>query len=159
MKEPNTEIEMSNIKRIVVLSTAMLYALGAWAGGSTENAEAMVNKAIAAVQEQGADQAYLLFNDREGDFVDGDLYVFVVDYDGVTLAHGGNSKLVGKNMKQLKDADGNFFIQAMIAKAQEGGGWVDYKWSNPETKKIQDKTTYVLPIEGADAFVGCGIYK
>jgi signal transduction histidine kinase len=47
----------------------------------------------------------------------------------------------------------------MSKKAMEDkGGWVDYKWINPETKKIGDKSSYVLPVS-ADVFVGCGIYK
>ncbi len=59
----------------------------------------------------------------------------------------------------LQDADGKFFIQEMIESAKKGGGWVDYKWTNPETKRIQDKSTLIKPLPGIDAFLGCGIYK
>jgi len=76
----------------------------------------------------------------------------------VTIAHGGNAKLVGKDMLGLKDADGKFFIKAFIETAKsKGNGWVDYKWVNPQTNKIENKSTYVQKVD--DYFLGCGIYK
>jgi signal transduction histidine kinase len=80
--------------------------------------------------------------------------------DGLVLAHGGNPKLVGKNMKDLRDANGKAFIAEMIEKSKTtGAGWVDYKWTNPTSKKAEDKTTYVHPLPAGHAFIGCGIYK
>ena len=126
---------------------------------SQDDAIALVKQAVENVKAAGKDKAFTEFSDPKGRFVQGELYIFVVDYQGVTLAHGGTPLMVGKNMKGLKDADGNLFIQAMIDKARAGGGWVEYKWTNPATKKVQAKATYVQPIEGQDAFVGCGLYK
>ena len=74
------------------------------------------------------------------------------------LAHGANQKLVGKNVAELKDADGKLFMKEMAEMAKKGGGWVDYKWSNPATKKVQAKSSYILPLDSG-LFVGCGIYK
>jgi cytochrome c len=45
-----------------------------------------------------------------------------------------------------------------VAKTK-GGGWVDYSWVNPATKKVQPKKTWVQRVEGADMYVGCGIFK
>ena len=81
------------------------------------------------------------------------------DLNGLTLAHGGNPKLVGKNLQDLKDADGKQFFLEFAEKARSGGGWVDYKWTNPESKKIQAKSTYIVKVEGSDRYIGCGIYK
>lgn len=127
--------------------------------GTVKEAEEMMNKAVKLFETEGKGKAFEAFNDRKGAFVKKDLYIFVVDHDGLTLSHGGNIKLVGKNMKELKDADGKFFIQEMIKTAQKGGGWVDYKWTNPETRKIENKTTLIKPLPGINAFAGCGIYK
>ena len=38
-----------------------------------------------------------------------------------------------------------------------GSGWVNYKWPNPLTNKIEDKSSYVEKM--GDYFVGVGIYK
>ena len=143
----------------VLLVFSLLMSGVVFAGGTSTEAEAMVSKALELIKSQGKDEAFKAFTGKAEGFVKEDLYIFVVQYDGLTVAHGGNDKIVGKNMKDLKDADGKLFIQAMIEKAQAGGGWVDYKWTNPETKKVQDKSTYVQPVEGMEAFVGCGIYK
>ena len=128
------------------------------AGGSADEAKALVVKAVEFYKANGKDKAIAAFNDPKGEFVKGELYIFLFDKDCNTLAHGANPKLVGKNIGELKDADGKFFMKEMAALAAKGGGWMDYKWSNPVTKKIQAKSSYVLPLEGG-LFVGCGIYK
>ena len=62
-------------------------------------------------------------------------------------------------MFELKDADGKLFIQEFIRMSREkGAGWVDYKWSNPTTKKVEPKSTYVKRMDGSEYFLGCGIY-
>jgi cytochrome c len=119
----------------------------------------LVDQAVAYIKKQGTAKAYKDFTDKNGGFVDGEFYIFVVDFKGLTLAHGGNPGLVGQSMFELKDADGKFFIQEFIKVAKEkGSAWVDYKWSNPTTKKVEPKSTYVKRMEGAEYFLGCGIY-
>lgn len=47
---------------------------------------------------------------------------------------------------------------SVIAKTR-GSGWVDYLWPNPTTKKIEEKSSYVVAIPGQDAFVLVGYYR
>lgn len=123
-------------------------------------AKTMADKAIAAVKAQGPEKAYGEFSQKDNAaWHNKDCYVFVVKYDGSVGAHGGNPALVGKNVLEMKDADGEPFQKKMIEQAKKGAGWVDYKWSNPLTKEIAPKTTYVLPIAGQDALLGVGVYK
>jgi cytochrome c len=137
---------------------AGLLAAPVYAAGTAADAKALVEKAVAFYKANGKDKAVAAFNDPKGEFVKGDLYIFMMDGNCNTLAHGANAKLVGKNVAELKDADGKLFMKEMAAMAKKGGGWVDYKWSNPQTKKIQAKSSYVMPL-GDGFFVGCGIYK
>jgi len=126
--------------------------------GTANEAVALVKKATALVKQVGKEKAIAEFNDPKGSFVDRDLYIFVIDMDGKTLANGANQKVVGKNMIEMKDADGNLFIKHFIEIAQaKGSGWSDYKWVDPVTKTIQQKTTYVEKVD--DIVIGCGIYK
>ncbi|HYD98588.1 MAG TPA: cache domain-containing protein [Alphaproteobacteria bacterium] len=126
--------------------------------GTAEEAKAMVERALAAIKQNGPEAAFKQFEDPQGGFKDRDLYVFVYDMNGVNLSHGANKALIGKNLKDLKDTDGKFLIQEMIKLAAAGGdGWVDYKWQNPVSKKIEAKSSYVKG-DGA-LFVGVGIYK
>lgn len=128
-----------------------------YAAGSREDAKALVEKAVAFVKAQGKDKAFKEFTEG-AQFKKDDLYIFVIDDKGVTLAHGGNPKLVGKDMSGLKDADGKFFIKEMADAAKaKGSGWADYKWTNPITKKIDNKSTYYQKTD--DIIIGCGVYK
>ena len=135
------------------------FALAAGADkGSANEAKTMVEKAAALIKSDGKDKAFAEFTNKKGKFIDRDLYIFVVDFSGLTLAHGGNEKLVGKDMSELKDADGKFFIKEFIELAKtKGTGWVDYKWANPVTNKIEPKSTYIQKVD--NYFLGCGIYK
>lgn len=154
---------MKRIVRKVVALTALFGILGAAtmafaAGDDTAKAEGLVKSGVEFYKANGEDKALEEFSNPKGKFVDGDLYLFMVEFTGMTLAHGGNPALIGKNMKDLKDADGKLFIQAMIDVARsKGTGWVDYKWKNPKTGEVMQKSSYVQVI--GEAFVGCGIYK
>jgi signal transduction histidine kinase len=86
------------------------------------------------------------------------LYLFVYDLSGVVLAHGAEVNLLGVNRLNVKDPDGKQYVKEFVAVGQKkGGGWVDYKRMNPDTKQIEHKTSFVLAEEGV--VIGCGIYK
>lgn len=126
---------------------------------SKEDAKALVEKGLAFAAKNGPASAYDAFNDPKGNFVKDDLYLFVQDFEGLTLAHGANQTLLGKNLYNIKDEDGNQFFKQMIDIAKtESQGWVKYKWSHPETKKIMKKIAYVSRIQGTNAVLGCGAY-
>jgi cytochrome c len=151
--------EEENMKKIFgVILISLLWVSFALAGGTANEAKVLVEKAAAYVKAEGKEKAFAEFSNPSGKFVDRDLYIFIVDFNGLTLAHGGNAKLVGKNMLELKDADGEFFIKKFIEVAKtKGNGWVDYKWVNPVSKKIEPKSTYIQKVD--EYFLGCGIYK
>ena len=86
------------------------------------------------------------------------LYLFVYDMNGVVLAHGAEANLLSLNRLNVKDPDGKQYVKEFIAIGQaKGSGWVDYKRMNPEDKKIEHKTSFILAVEGV--LIGCGIYK
>lgn len=133
-------------------------ALAAGGKGSADEAVALVKKAANYLKNNDKEKAYAEFNNNKGQFIDRDLYIFVFDMTGKTLAHGTNPKLLGKNMTDLKDADGKYFVRSFIEVANtKGKGWVDYKWINPVSKAIEQKSTYIEKV--GDVLVGCGIYK
>ena len=77
----------------------------------------------------------------------------------IPVAHGGNAKLVGKNLTGMKDSEGNPFFQMLLDVAKtKGKGWVEgYKFLNPVSQKIEGKAMYLERV--GDTLVGCGIYK
>jgi signal transduction histidine kinase len=115
----------------------------------------MALKAARLLQQQGPDKAFPVFDDKTGAFHDRDLYVMVYDTAGKNVAHGANPALIGKDLIDLKDTDGKFMIRELVSVKDQG--FVDYKWPNPLTKKIEPKTTYVVRVGGY--LVGVGAYK
>jgi signal transduction histidine kinase len=142
---------------LIVFLFIMSFTGQLYAAGTTDEAKAMVGKAAAFMKANGKEKSFKEFSEGT-QFKKDDLYVFVIDMKGITLAHGGNPKLVGKDMSGLKDADGKLFIKDMIDGATaKGSGWSDYKWTNPVTKKIDPKSTYFQKVD--DVILGCGVYK
>ena len=106
---------------------------------------------------EGKEKALAEFNNPKGQFVKDDLYIYVLDLNGKMLAHP-KAELVGKDFMTVKDADGKLFAVDMVKMAKEkGSGWVDYKWENPKTKKIDPKTAYFEKVD--DVIIAAGAYK
>jgi signal transduction histidine kinase len=66
----------------------------------------MVKQAIARVAEVGMDKAKVEFMDHSGKYIDRDLYLIIIDKDGVRVVHGQNPKLVGKTYFDAVDVNG-----------------------------------------------------
>src|SRR6516164_7777188 len=120
------------MKIYAALAAALaLYAFDAAADATraTEaEAQAMVKKAIQHYDKVGKDKAMADFSQSPGPFVDRDLYVVVDEMDGTVLAHI-NPKIVGRNMIDLRDADGHYQIRERLDAAKTGtSGWQDFKF-------------------------------
>lgn len=121
-------------------STTLAFAAGS---ADKDAAVAMVKKAVAAIKADGVEKAYAAINAPGGAFQAGEIYVVVSNFEGVTVAHATNTKLIGKNMLETQDVDGKYFSKDMTALAQKQASfWYDYKFVNPVTKKIQVKDNY-----------------
>jgi signal transduction histidine kinase len=150
---------MNALKSTVVFALAGLLAAPAFAGNATrDEAVAMVRKGVAYVKANGRDKAYAEISNKQGQFRDRDLYLVVYGLDGVVRAHGANERMLGKNLIELKDVDGKAFVKERVDLAQSKGTfWQDYKFTNPETKKIEPKQMYCEKLD--DSVLCGGIYK
>ena len=127
--------------------------------GTRAEAVAMVKRVQQMFAAGGAEATFRAVNDKaNAAFHDRDLYPFIYDLTGICVAHGARPALIGKNLISLKDQNGVYLIQEMIALAKgPGSGWVDYKWPNPINNKIEDKSSYIERM--GDYFVGVGVYR
>lgn len=147
------------MKRILtVLFIALLPVSIVLASGQADQAKNMVDQAATFFNANGKDKALAEFNNPKGKFVKGELYIFAYDLNATVIAHPINPKLIGKNLLDVPDADGKTFRKdiAELAKTK-GTGWVDYKYKNPTTNKIENKTTLIKKV--GDIIICCGIYK
>jgi signal transduction histidine kinase len=153
------------IKKAIVLAIGIMFfasvnvAMAAGKGTAAE-AQALVKKAVAYMKEVGKEKALAEFNNPKGRFIYKDLYVWATAMDGTNLSHPYTPALIGKNMYNLKDADGKLFVQERIEIAKtKGKGSIEYRWVNQETKKVERKEAYFEVVPGMDLFVNCGYYK
>jgi cytochrome c len=159
-----SETDMNILSRRTALLAAALCLAGACAGaqaqrGTREEAKAMVDAAYEHIKQVGPERAYKDFTTDKATWTKKDLYVMVYDKRNVALAHGANEKLVGKDMSSVKDAVGNPVVPGLNAMAAKGGGWYDYDWPDPVTKKMAPKSTYARELPNGDGFIGVGIYR
>jgi cytochrome c len=146
------------IKRLTLAACALGFIAVANAGdrGTIDEAKALVKKARAYIHEVGPDKAFAEFNNPKGQFIDRDLYVFVNDTTGQEMANGGNPRLVGKNVLELRDVDGVYVTKGMLEQARKGGGTMHYKFRDPVSGNIVEKIGYA-ELEG-NFVVGSGVH-
>lgn len=87
-----------------------------------------------------------------------DGYFFIYDLHGTSLMHPRLPEFVGKNLWELRDAQGNPTIQKLIAKARAGGGLERYWWEKPSLHKEVPKLGYVVMLDRWGWMMGTGIY-
>ena len=142
----------------------MVFALAT--GGLTSAADqeavvkTLVEKAAASFQLKGRDHALKLISSLDGGFRKGSVYTFAVSMEGVTLSHPANRRLIGRNVINLKGANGKEFIKDFIAVARDpGSGWVEYWWPRHGEKEPSLKRSYIMKVPKYDILVGAGYYR
>ena len=147
------------IKRraIIVLLTV---AMGGLANARTaEEAQALAERALAHIQDVGRDRAFADFDRRDGGFVDGELYIFCLDAGGTVVALGGNPKLVGHAITDVRGPDGRpLGVAIHDFGLTRGRGWLEYRWPNPMNKRVELKVVYVMKVDD-HTVCGSGYYK
>ncbi len=141
------------------LTAAMLFsATAADQQASREEAVAIVKRALSHIRQNGKEKALVEFNKPQGQFVDRELYIAVLDLNGVMLAHGANPKLIGKSLLEIKDVRGKAFVREQIELAKtKGSGWVDFEWVNPVSQNIEHRSAYLERMD--DFYVLSGVYR
>ncbi|EPR41599.1 methyl-accepting chemotaxis sensory transducer with Cache sensor [Desulfovibrio sp. X2] len=83
-------------------------------------------------------------------------YFFV--YQGTTnVALPPKKELQGKDLGEVSDKNGVFYVRELAAQAGKGGGFVSYVFPKPG-KGDQPKLGYAEMIPGTDFWIGTGIY-
>lgn len=144
-----------------LLSLTILGASGALQASqpmSPDETRAQVKEALSYLKKHGREAAFAEFSKPGGSFTKGEFYIVATRLDGVVLAHGANPRLIGKNIRDIKDSDGKYFVQEQITLANEkGSGWVQFRWPNPVSQVIEQKMVYIERYE--DLLLAGGTYK
>lgn len=109
-----------------------------------EQVISLIEEAIHYYDKVGRTQAITTFSDRDGEFSKGEFYVILTELDGTHIAHI-NHGLIGRNLWNLKDLDGDYIVRGQVnaGKSDPKGGWTSYLWTEPTSKKVKRKHTFV----------------
>ncbi|RBQ24737.1 MAG: hypothetical protein ALMCE001_10950 [Methanocorpusculum sp. MCE] len=125
---------------------------------TTEDLKKFVESAYIYTQTHTKEEALRAFNDLNGKFIDGELYIFAYDMNGTTLSLPYQQGLIGVNRWFGEDIVGVRPLQRFIDKAKFGGGFVYYQYPNPDDKFLPElKLSYVMSVD-EDWLIGAGIY-
>ncbi|WP_130930390.1 cache domain-containing protein [Pseudomonas sp. Sample_24] len=138
---------MGFVQRFAVLCFMLVLGLAQAQAAGTEKddskaAIALLEKALAYYHENG-DKAFAAFS-RQGEFVDKDRYVFVLDTKGVMLASGGpSSALIGRDVSETLGPELQTAFKEAL-KVPEGNGiqQAEYRWQNWADGKVERKHVY-----------------
>ena len=138
---------MGFLHKVAWLGVMLLVGLGQASAATTEKddskaAIALLEKALAYYHDNG-DKAFAAFS-RQGEFVDKDRYVFVLDTQGVMLASGGpSSALIGRNVSEVLGPDlQKAFKEALRVPEGNGIQQAEYRWQNWSDGKVERKHVF-----------------
>ncbi len=91
-----------------------------------------------------------------GDYIDGEVYLYVLNIEGVPQAHAANPDLVGQNLYDLQDSTGAFIVQGVLNSATPEGVWTNYRFTNPVSGEEEPKRSWAVLHD--DLVFGSGYY-
>ncbi len=117
-----------------------------------------VDSAVKYAKENGKERALKEFNDKNGAFFKGGLYVFAYDFNGNALALPTQPNLIGTNRINATDPNGVKFVRDTMDAAMEGKGFAYYIYPDPSQNMTPRlKLSYVEKVDNG-WWLGAGLY-
>jgi TRAP transporter TAXI family solute receptor len=142
----------------IALFAASAFTANAAQFGTRDEAVALVKRVQDKFKKDGPEATFNAVN--AGQFNDRDLYPFIHTIDGTLhVANGAFPGIRGKNLHDMRDQDGKFTTQDFmrIATTAPYHGWSDFRWRNPKTGTIDEKSAWIERM--GEYLIGVGIYK
>ncbi|HEX8595020.1 MAG TPA: cache domain-containing protein [Pseudomonas sp.] len=152
--------------RISVALTVLLLGLALLTGAQasddaayseqSDQARTLLHKAITRYRENG--DTVLAQISRQGEFTDGEQYVYVIDSHGVMLASGGLSAIyIGRNVLPLLDEERKPLLEQILREPDNGQmRSEEYRWMNPNDGKVERKRAWYQRV--GDKIFAVGYY-
>lgn len=120
--------------------------------------ETFVDKAARYARDVGREEAIREFNDLNGSFTNGSMYIYAYDMNGTFLASPYYPEIIGTNQLDVVRSYGVASVAEVIRISRErGSGYVAFVILNPETSRPEPKLGYVEKVDDT-WLVGSGIY-
>lgn len=141
---------------LLVLGTAGFVSASTEQETQEANAQKLLHNAVEYYRMQG-DAAFAAFS-RQGEFIDGEHYVFVIDSQGIMLASGGTSAvLIGRNVMNTLEPDLRHALTSVLEGVSEGKiHSAEYRWMNAQDGRVERKKVYFQRED--DRIIAVGLY-
>jgi hypothetical protein len=122
---------------------------------SNETLVAFVDRAVAYAKTNGREKALAEFNNPNGSFIQGELYIYAYAFNGTTLAHPINPESVGK----VREGANGVFVTEMGSAVRNGSGFYRFTYINPlHNNTLESKLGYGAQVDD-DWWLGSGAYQ
>ena len=148
----------------IVLAVMLTPALAGEAPPSTKQAEAveaLVTRAAALIEKEGQTTAFIEFRKKDGEWLNGDTYLYAYDLKGNVLLNAAFPQREGTNIAGQKDAKGKQFQdEILLIAVTEGSGWASYMFPKPGQTEPSEKWAYVkrVTLNGTPGLIASGFY-
>jgi methyl-accepting chemotaxis protein len=86
-----------------------------------------------------------------------DDYFYALNPQGLVMANA-NSNIEGKNLYDVTDPDGVFFVRESFARAASGGGFTSYRFPRASGGEAIPKLTFAVEFKPLGWLIGSGVY-
>ena len=118
--------------------------------------QTFVKKAATYLRVNGSEKALPEFSKRLGDFVYGDVSIFVYNTTGVMLADSANQAFIGLNLMSTRDQAGKYITKLILEYADKypSGSWLGFTMRNAHSLMYVEK----VKIPDGDFIVGASYF-
>ena len=99
------------VEKVDLGTESFVIGSGLYPISKREMAILLARSAAGYLRVHSEEEAFRAFTDPNGKFIRGDLYVFVIDFDGICMVWGDNHELVWRNIMGAKDDAGKPYVQ------------------------------------------------
>lgn len=142
------------VERVDLGSDNFVVGSGLYPISKHETALLLVRSAAGFLRNRTIEEAFNAFSDLNGKFIRGDLFIFVIGFDGIAKVWGDNYDLTWRNVLDVRDDNDKPYMQVFINTVKQGAGRVTYRING------QDRVALLEMVEkdGMQYVVGTGYY-
>lgn len=142
------------VEKVELGSDNFVIGSGLYPISKHETALLLVRSAAGFLRVNSEEAAFTAFSDPNGKFVRGDLYVFVIGFDGIAKVWGDNHELTWRNVMDARDDNGKPYVQVFINTVKQGPGQVTYRMNGFDRVALLE----MVEKDGQQYVVGTGYY-
>lgn len=109
-----------------------------------------VDSAVKLIEKDGV-KAFDAFRDKSSRYIYYGTYIFVISEDGTAIVDPAFPTRKGRNLFDLRDAEGKYSVREMIEKLKtQNSAWVMYMWPKPGDVTPSRKVAYIRKVRIGD---------